>query len=214
MDEKNQDTQLNQTAGLTTTRIEALSDGVFAIAMTILVLDFLIPTNLNPEELIKNLAHLWPHFIAYYLSFIALGIFWVSHSTQFYWIKRSNRSFLWLNIYFLLFIALIPFSTLILGEYSTQEIAIAIYGLNLIICAIFLNFQWNYATKRNKLTSNNLSHSTVRLIKMRTWFAIILYAVAILFSPISTTISIVIFLIGQVLAIIPYKKLDKLLISA
>src|SRR5215469_15788500 len=114
-------------------RIEALTDGVFAVAMTLLVLDIRVP-ELQPlatAELPLKLLSLWPKFLSYTISFVILGVYWVGHHVQLSFIRRADRPLLWINILFLLWVALVPFSTALLSEYATTRIAIAIYGANL-----------------------------------------------------------------------------------
>ncbi len=209
---RHDDAQLNQSSGLTTARIEALSDGVFSIAMTLLVLAFVVPANLSQTGLKEALIHLTPQFVTYFLSFVVLGTFWVGHHNQFYWIKHSDRTFLWINIFFLMFISLIPFSTTLLGLYADQQVAVLIYGINLIICGALLNLQWSYATKGHRLVSAQLSHHIVQLIERRIIAAGLFYIVAILLSFYSINLSIAVFIIAQVLAIKPTIS-DKIIMS-
>ena len=104
--------------GLETDRLETLADGVFAIAMTILVFEITVPDLATGEldQLGSKLLALWPKLLAYVISFIVLGIFWIGHHNQFAFIRRANRTFLWLNIVFLMLIAFIPFSAALLGR--------------------------------------------------------------------------------------------------
>lgn len=201
---------LNQGAGLTTARIETLSDSVFAIAMTLLVLDFVVPANLGVGGLRQALYQLWPTFVAYLLSFVALGTLWVGHHHQFYWIKFSNRRFLWINIFFLMFVVLVPFSTTILGRYRHEKLAIFMYGLNLIFCALLLFVQWSYAAKGHRLVAQNLSHRLISIIKARILIGLGLYVVALALAFLSTGVSIAIFVFAQVLAIAP-SQTDKII---
>ncbi len=115
-------------------RIEALADGVFAVAMTLLVLDIKVPELQSPSataELPLKLLALWPKFLGYLISFVILGAYWVGHHMQLSFIRRADRPLLWINILFLLWVALVPFSTALLSEYSKSRVAIAIYGANL-----------------------------------------------------------------------------------
>src|SRR5256885_562420 len=91
--------------GLSTNRVEALADGIFAVAMTLLVLDVRPP--LARDALTAWLAQEWPRLFAYALSFMLLGVYWVSHHAHFQYIKRANRTLLWINVVFFLFISLV-----------------------------------------------------------------------------------------------------------
>jgi len=128
----------NETSGqsaLSTSRLETLTDGIFAIAMTLLVLNLQIPqipAALVAARLPHQLEALWPKVLSFILSFIVVGVYWVGHHNQFHYIRRVDRSFMWINILFLLAIAFIPFSAGLLGTYVRQQVVVAIYGLNLV----------------------------------------------------------------------------------
>ncbi len=124
--------------GLKTARVEALSDGVFAIAMTLLILDIAVPNvkSVSPAQLPGALRALGPEFLIYALSFIILGIYWVGHHNQYHYIGRSDRVFLWINILFLMFVAAVPFSTALLGRYPLERPALFVYGMNLIAASL------------------------------------------------------------------------------
>jgi uncharacterized membrane protein len=197
------DADLNMVEGLTTSRIETLGDGVFAISMTLLVLNFERPVNLDVVLLPKILMDLWPQLISYFLSFIALGSLWVGHHNQYHWIQFSNRTFLWINIFFLSFVALIPFSTTLLQTHQQQQLAVLAYGINLVICLVLLYIHWDYATYKHRLISDSLKHKTIRLVKARMLFSLVMYFIGLLLSYINPAISIAIFVIIQLLSIMP-----------
>ena len=141
------DTDLS--TGLSKTRIEALTDGIFAIAMTLMVFDIKVPTVAQMKQL--NLRHeliqLWPRFLAYVISFVMLGVYWVGHHNQYHYIRRTDRPFLWINIFFLMGVSLIPFSTGLLGQFPEDRTALGVYGLNLIMVGGFLYAHWSYAVR-------------------------------------------------------------------
>lgn len=117
-------------------RLEALSDGVFAIAMTLLVLDLRVPLRdeIHSElELFHSFLALAPRLLSYLLGMITLGIYWTGNATLLGLIDRSERNFTWITIFFLLTISLIPFSTAFLGEFIDFKFAVGIYGLNLVL---------------------------------------------------------------------------------
>jgi uncharacterized membrane protein len=131
-----------------------LTDGIFAISMTILVLDIAVPHLSHSEAanlLTKHILGLWPVFFRYITSFIILGFFWIGHDDQFYYIKLVDRTLLWIDIFYQIFIALLPFSTTLLGEYGDQQISIIVYGINLIISLSLNYLHWWYATKDHRL---------------------------------------------------------------
>src|SRR3954467_15911542 len=142
----------NQISGQNIQRIEALSDGVFAIALTLLVLDVRVPISehiVYEKDLIIAFGKLTPKLLTYFLSFMTLGIFWTAHSSQFHFIEKSDRNFNWINLSFLLFVTVIPFTTAFLSEYVTFKFAVAIYWLNLFLLGVMLSMILRYADKHN-----------------------------------------------------------------
>jgi uncharacterized membrane protein len=131
--------------------IEMLTDGIFAIVMTLLVLEIAVPQVTHSEavagELSKRLLELWPVIMSYAMSFILLGFFWIYHHGLFHYIKRVNRAFAWITVFYLMFVAFIPFSTALLGEYYDQQIPVVIYGINIATAAFWTYVQWWYAEK-------------------------------------------------------------------
>ena len=154
-------------AFFTTNRIEALTDGVFAIVMTLLVLDISIPEIARSSvqaELPGRLLELWPKFYSYALSFVVLGLMWISHRRIFHYIKRSNTGLLWINIIFLMFVALIPFSTSLLGDYRMEQLTFMVYGINLFLIFAMMFILWTYATGKYRLVDSEIDP---RLVKKR-----------------------------------------------
>ncbi|AUD06628.1 TMEM175 family protein [Spirosoma pollinicola] len=126
------------------TRLEALADGTFAIVFTILVLELFIRNQhfVDAEGLCQYLLGLAPKFLSYLLSFAILATYWLGHAEQLYFVRRINRPFVLTNLLFLFFIALIPFSTSLISEYSEFSLSTRLYGLNLVCCQ--LAFYWNW----------------------------------------------------------------------
>src|SRR5262250_1986283 len=159
----------NLISGLSKTRIEALTDGIFAIAMTLMVFDIKVPPVAQMDQL--NLRHeliqLWPRFLAYVISFVMLGVYWVGHHNQYHYIRRTDRPFLWINIFFLMGVSLIPFSTGLLGQFPEDRTALGVYGLNLIMVGGFLYAHWSYATREHRLVQRQISSEVVRLAEYR-----------------------------------------------
>ena len=112
-------------------RLEAFSDGVFAIVITLLILDIRFP-DVDYSQFGATLVSLLPRILAYVMSFIIIGVYWVTHHNSMHAIKKTDRSFLWLNILLLLCISFIPFPTSLLGRYPFQAWPIIIYGFTLI----------------------------------------------------------------------------------
>jgi uncharacterized membrane protein len=118
----------NLDRGLPKARLETLDDGVFAIAMTLLVLELRVSTNaeVTERELVHQLLQLLPKLGSIFLSFLLLGMSWIGHHNQYVYIRRTDCPFLWINILFMFFITLIPFSTALLGEHPTTRTAMIV----------------------------------------------------------------------------------------
>src|SRR5262245_19664088 len=107
-------------------RVEALGDGIFAISMTLLVLELHVPAlaaTASGGELARELLHAWPKFAAYCGTFLILGVFWIGHHNQFHYIRRTDRSFLWINILFFLCVGFMPYCTALLGSFIWNRVA-------------------------------------------------------------------------------------------
>lgn len=161
-------------------RVEALGDGVFAIAMTLLVIEIHVPEVAAPStaSLLAALGHLAPHIAAFAVSFLVLGTFWVGHHYQFARIQRVNRTLLWINVAFLLCIAFLPFSTAFLATYLRQPVALLVYGANLLLAGAFLYWHWRHATANRRLVAPDLSDAAILAIRRRVEAGIAVYGVA------------------------------------
>lgn len=152
--------------------MEAFSDGVFAIAITLLILDIKVPrvdSVTGTPALREALRHQLPAFLAYILSFVTIGIIWANHITMFRHVRRTNHILLMLNTLFLLCIAFLPFATSILAEYiqeshDEQQIVVLIYGGTLFAMAICFNVIWWYGTHHHGLLEHNTSPRIVTAI--------------------------------------------------
>ncbi len=157
--------------GLGTGRIEALTDGIFAIAMTLLVLTIDNPDFPSGEAAVKfpgYLRSLWPDFCQYVLAFITLASFWMSHHQQSKHIKRIDSNFIWLNILALIVVALIPFSTHIAGDYGNLRLGAQVFEVNLLFAGLLFWRQWRYATKDRRLVEADLSPDLIRRYRQGT----------------------------------------------
>jgi uncharacterized membrane protein len=172
--------------GLRTNRIEALSDGIFAIAMTILVLgfdNFLVPQkSLTEEALFKIFLGLWPDLLHYVESFVILGIFWIEHHRQFHFIRHTDLKSLFINIFVLMSIALIPFSTVVVGDYGHMRTASFIFEANLLFAGLMFYAHWLYATNRHRLVDSDLSARVINFYKKRNLIVPLISILAIVIS--------------------------------
>jgi uncharacterized membrane protein len=163
-------------------RILALTDGVFAIAATLLVVDLFVPTlsaDATALDLWNALAGEYHIFLAYLLSFFILGVWWNAHHRHYSLIRRSNATLRWLNLLLLLTIGLLPFFTKILADYGPLQPAIALYALDQGAAGLFLMLSWVYATKNHRLVDKNLEHETIKLTLSRSIIAPIIFFASI-----------------------------------
>ena len=180
---------------LTLHRIEALTDGVFAIVMTLLVLDISIPLIAHSSlqvELPRRLIELWPKFYSYVLSFIVLGMFWSNHHFAFHHIKRSNNGLVWINIFFLMFVALIPFTTSLIGDYRMEQLPFVIYVINVLLILIMRLILWTYATGKYRLVDSDINPRLVkgRKLSMIVTSLILILAIGISFINVAAAFSV------------------------
>jgi uncharacterized membrane protein len=198
----------NQIAGQNIQRIEALSDGVFAIALTLLVLDVRVPVAehiAHEKDIITAFGKLAPKLLSYFLSFMTLGIFWTSHSSQFQYIDKSDRNFNWINLSFLLFVTITPFTTAFLSEYLSFRFAIGIYWLNLFLLGLMLFWIFNYADKHNYFKATLVRKNEIKKAMVRRGlFAQSLYAAGALLCFVSTYLSLGILIAIQLFFVLPF----------
>ncbi len=137
-----------------TGRLETFSDGVFAIAITLLILDVRLPAGTDP--LSTKLADTWPAYLAYAISFLIIGIMWANHHAIFRLIDRTSHGLVVANLFFLMCVAFIPFPTSVLAEHlrtggSDQTTAAIFYSATFTVTAAFYNLLWQVAARDNRL---------------------------------------------------------------
>ena len=142
-------TLYNAIQGRSLERLAALSDGIFAVAMTLLVLDIHIPSAeaIHSEAaLCQALAGMAPQWIAYLMSFLTLGIFWAGQQTQLDHIREGSRNLTWIHLGFLFWVTLVPLTTRLLAEFITYRMALLLYWFNILLLGSVLYWSWRYAT--------------------------------------------------------------------
>jgi len=178
----------NQIAGQSVERLAALSDGIFAVAMTLLVLDLRAPAAEaihSEHDLLHALAALSPRLLVLMMSFMTLGIFWIGQQTQLNHLARSDRSLSWIHIAFLLLVSITPFSTALLAEFIAYRTALLAYWLNILLLGMALYFSWRCATEKN-LVKDDLPPEVTGAIKRRIVIAQTLYGFGAALCVIST----------------------------
>lgn len=142
----------NEVAGKDVTRSIAISDGVFAVALTLLMIDLSVPvlTTIQTEaQLMTLFIKLFPKLLVSFLAFMTVGIFWMGHSAQYKHIQQSDRNLSWINLFFLLSVTLLPFTTSFLGNYVAFKFPLWIYWFNLFLMGVLLYIHWSYAYKHH-----------------------------------------------------------------
>jgi uncharacterized membrane protein len=185
-----------------TNRLEAFSDGVFAVAITLLVLNIKIPgidlppSKLPPDtDLWHTLGDEWPMLAAYVTSFATIGIMWLNHHRLFVHIKRINTVLVLLNLLLLLIIVFIPVPTGLLAEYfrrPSQHAAAVIYSSTCLLMACFFNLLWRYASYHNRLLGRNADSQAVAAISRQYLFGPLLYLFSFGLALVSTPASILV----------------------
>jgi uncharacterized membrane protein len=148
-----------------TSRLEAFSDGVFAIAATLLVLEFTIRSH---GDLGNQLLHLWPAYLAYATSFLTIGIIWMNHHFCVETMARADRVLMFLNVLLLITVAFLPFPTRLVAHYlqhgGGEQAAVYVYDATIVLMALIYNVWWRYASTGRRLIADNVPDSVVRSI--------------------------------------------------
>ena len=178
-------------------RFEAFSDGVFAFAITLLVLGIILPAFKNPptdKELADALLHLWPNILAYMLSFAVIGIMWQNHHALFRLIERIDRRTVFLNLMLLSVTVFIPFATSTLGVYPSMKSSTFLYGLTLTSSAIVFNLLLDHLARARAFHAN-VTPATVHQTKFAYRAGLATYAIAMLVSLVEPVLSFALYLL-------------------
>ena len=189
----------NRIAGGSIERLAALSDGIFAVAMTLLVLDVHTPVRegiRSNHDLLHALLALAPQLTSYLMSFLTLGIFWNGQQAQLNHFSRSNRHLTWIHIAFLFAVSMMPFSTRLLAEFITYRVALLAYWTNVLLLGLTLLASWKYARKAG-LVLADVTHEMHCAVERRIVVAQALYAVGAACCFINNYVSIAIIVLVQ-----------------
>lgn len=190
--------RFREIAGASLERLTALSDGIFAVAMTLLVLGLMVKTAstahlqgapANRYVWDNVLRPLWPHLLTYLMSFLTLGVFWVGQQTQLHHMRATNRDLSWIHLVFLLCVSLMPFSTMLVADYITSQLAIVVYWLNIALLGAVLFASQRYAG-RAKLFRDDVTSEVRAAMRRRIVVYQALYVVGALLCVVSTYASI------------------------
>jgi uncharacterized membrane protein len=194
-----------------TGRLEAFSDGVFAIAITLLIIEIGVP-HLEEEPpgttLPQALVGLWPSYLGYVISFLQIGVIWANHHNRFRFIERSDHGLLFLNILFLMCVAFIPFPTALLAEYldgtaAERETVGVIYAGTLAVTAVFFTLLWLYTAANRRLVNRNLDPSLLRAMTRRYLLGTVAYLLVFLLAFVNVSASLALIVALALLFVLP-----------
>ena len=176
-------------AGTSTQRVEAFSDAVMAIAITLLVLEIRVPVVKEGESLAHALLHLWPKYATYAVSFLTIGVMWINHHSLFERIRFVDRRLLFVNLFLLMAISFVPFPTAVLGDYvqhtEAGHAAAALYGINMLLVGFGFLGLWMHLLSHPDLRVAGFTDDHVRTALRRTIVGPLTYVAAIVVSFIS-----------------------------
>lgn len=183
-----------------TDRLETLSDGIFAIAMTLLVLNLSIPssgeTNKEVFQLILNESHT---FFIYGLSFIILAVFWILHHKQFHFIDKTKKRHIWINIVFLMLISLMPFTASLVGDYANDLTARIFFNIHIFLLGFTLYLNWVYADSNDLFKKGMIDESEIKKKKKACMILPELALIAIAVSLITPIYSPIVYLLSPLI---------------
>jgi uncharacterized membrane protein len=191
--------------------MEAFSDGVFAIAITLLVLEIAVPAG-SEADLLGAVLDQWPSYLAYLVSFSTIGAIWLEHTVITEFLERATSVFIRLNLLLLVVVSFLPFPTKLLGEYVGEEaparVAVTIYGLNLFLASALVSLLWRYAVLEG-LIRHDIADSDVKMITIRLTPGLAGYVVMIVLGLFLPVVAVLGYLIIAVYIIIPFGALRR-----
>lgn len=190
-----------------TTRIEAFSDGVFAIVVTLLVLEIRVPhlpENFTTKDVISELIHLLPKFISFALSFAVIAIYWANHHQLFHSIEKTDGALLWYNNLLLFWLSFVPFPTAFIGEYPMNPVPVMLYGFVLFATGVSFNLLLRHAINAG-LFLPTISKEVIEQSRKKGFIGPVIYFISIVCTLISVYISLAIFILVPILYFIPQR---------
>ena len=206
-----EDITRTQYTGLNLNRLETLTDGIFAIAMTILVLAIDLPetsVSMTGEVLHKAILAQSGQLMAYGTSFLLLALFWTINHKQSGYLAKTNSIHIWINIFMLIFICLVPYTTSLKSDFISDWMANLYFNINMLIIALLYYINWSYASKNNRLTTKNLPAISIRRGKVASLIFIIIGILSCLASFIIPENSSYLYLLIPLLKFIE-RKIDR-----
>jgi len=196
---------LGHHAASETARVETFSDGVFAIAITLLGLGLKVPAP-DRGSLLVALVHEWPSFLAFTTSFVTIGIVWINHHRLFTHIRRVSHGLLLWNGLLLLAVSLIPFTTDLIATYIGHDgakVAAAVYAASQVFVTLAFDLVWRHGTRRRRLVDHHLARPTVRRINLQYGFGPVLYMASLFVASASALASVLLDIVFAVFYALP-----------
>ncbi len=187
-------------------RVEFLSDAVFSIVMTLLVVQIKVPEleHISDAQLVGEIVALLPLFVGYFVSFSVVSMYWMSHHALFHFFtKKVDRALMYLNMLLLLLISMIPFSAHFIGQYPDRSPAIIFYGVNLVLLGLVGIWMFYHVVSRVHLAHPDLTKRTIKQAKIRQLLTPSFAVLGIIFSFISIPVSLILFAFPIVFNLIP-----------
>ncbi len=195
-----------------TNRLEAFSDGVFAIAITLLVLEIRLPSTSDSEKagtLLTALLHLWPAYLAYITSFLTIAIMWANHHTMFKMIRHADRTMLLINALLLMLITFLNFPTVIVAEYFQKPdaaIAAMFYSGTQFAIGVFFNLMWWYVIRRPHMLEHGIPKQQAQKMLRQYAIELIAYPIAFGVAFFSAQLSLILCLLVAVFFALPIQR--------
>ncbi len=196
-----------------TSRLAAFSDGVFSVAITLLVLNIQVPhlkDSPTPITLMSALLSQWPTYLSYVISFFTIGVVWANHHRTFKYIMRSDHNLRMLNLFLLMTVTLIPFTSALLSEYiqqpEHQQTAAFVYGLGWLLLSIAYNLVWRYAVVK-QFIDPRVNAAASRIMTQRVVVGLFFYSIAVIVALFSAVLSVAICLVLVIFYLIPTEAL-------
>lgn len=195
-----------------TSRMEAFSDGVFAIAITILVLELAVPAG-SEEDLLQAILDQWPSYIAYVVSFATIGAVWLKHTVVTDLMAHTDQAFMRLNLGLLMVVSFVPFPTRLVAEHiqagpEPERVAVMFYGIVLMLMSILISVMWRYAV-RASLVDTEIADDDVRAATKMLTPTLGFYVVALIVAYFHPEVAVLIMLLAAVLFWIPAAVLPR-----
>jgi uncharacterized membrane protein len=180
-------------------RVEAFSDGVFAVAITLLILDIAVGEDVGNGDLLHSLGQLWFNYLAYAISFLTIGVMWVNHHNVFSMLANVDHGLLYRNLFLMAVVSFVPFPTSVLSRYvhghgsANMRTAVVLYGLTMVALAVAFTLLWGYVYRSANIRNADINDKTVRAEFVRSAAGTGLYTLATVIALFVPVLSLALF---------------------